>query len=173
MNKLRRFLPIILAVVLTIALSVGVVYGFLTDKQNKVNEIGYGEDEITITETFPPAPSPQPGDVITKNVKITSTGDLDAYVRIRVLFSPESMLENVTIDYNTTDWTYNTDDGMWYYNRVLPKGQSTSSLFTSITVKSDVPAEDIVPFDVIVNAESTQAGGFDNMWDAWAVWNND
>lgn len=36
------------------------------------------------------------------------------------------------------DWTYNANDGYWYYNKILTPGQTTSPLLKSITLASDI-----------------------------------
>ncbi len=52
------------------------------------------------------------------------SGDTDGSVVYKELFSDSS-------------WTYNVDDGYWYYNSILESGESTTSLLSSITLAED------------------------------------
>lgn len=36
------------------------------------------------------------------------------------------------------DWTYNANDGYWYYNKILAPGQTADNLLESITLASDI-----------------------------------
>lgn len=40
-------------------------------------------------------------------------------------------------DLNSTNWTFNSADGYWYYNSVLTSGSSTEALLSSITLAED------------------------------------
>lgn len=37
-----------------------------------------------------------------------------------------------------SDWTFNQEDGYWYYNKILNKGESTSDLLKSITLATNM-----------------------------------
>lgn len=45
--------------------------------------------------------------------------------------------KNLAVDY-TDDWIYNPNDGYWYYNKILYKGDVTGNLLDSITLASNV-----------------------------------
>ncbi len=105
--------------------------------------------------------------MITKDVKIRNTGKDDCYVRVLSLFSDSDMEKYCTVNYNTTDFTYNKNDGYYYYKKVLKKGETTPSLFTTVTISKNIPQDEIRKFDIIVYQESYQSYGFDSYQAAW------
>lgn len=72
-----------------------------------------------------------------------------------------------TVNYNSTDFTYNKNDGYYYYKKVLKKGETTPSLFTTVTISKNIPQDEIKKFDIIVYQESYQSYGFDTYQAAW------
>ena len=81
----------------------------------------------------------------TKDIKITNTGDVDCYVRVKVLAGSQFQL-----DINGIGWN-SKDDGYWYYsNPVAPDGV-TESLFAKITIPEDFMED----FNVAVVQECT------------------
>lgn len=65
-----------------------------------------------------------------------------------------------TIDHDETNWEYNAEDGFYYYNKILPAGQTTENLLDKpITYTSDeVPVEGAKLIMTIVH-QSIQAEG--------------
>lgn len=47
-----------------------------------------------------------------------------------------------------SDWTYNENDGYWYYNSILASGKSTGALLSSITLAEDT---DMGVYDEVVS----------------------
>lgn len=80
----------------------------------------------------------KPGMDVTKIAYVTNTGDVDAYIRIALkkTITPaegvdaELNFDHITLDINTTDWT--EQDGIYYYNKMLASGESTTPLFTNV-----------------------------------------
>ena len=80
----------------------------------------------------------KPGMDVTKIAYVTNTGDVDAYIRIALkkTITPaegvdaELNFDQITLDINTTDWT--EQDGIYYYNKMLASGESTTPLFTNV-----------------------------------------
>ena len=80
-----------------------------------------------------------PGEEISKIVQIRNTGLSEAYVRVfvdkEIVLSDDSKgnvnQDMVNINFNTTDWTANSD-GFYYYNKVLKPGEVTEPLFSSV-----------------------------------------
>ena len=103
-----------------------------------------------------------------KHVSIENTGDYDCFVRVRA-FAPS----DITLSYQPEDsgWT-DGGDGFWYYDQILPAGETTATKLNvsytfPATDSEDAPAE----FNVIVVEECTpvlyKADGT-----AYADWNN-
>ena len=103
-----------------------------------------------------------------KHVSVENTGDYDCFVRVRA-FAPS----DITLSYQPEDsgWT-DGGDGFWYYDQILPAGETTATKLNvsytfPATDSEDAPAE----FNVIVVEECTpvlyKADGT-----AYADWNN-
>ena len=130
-KKWKPFLIASTAVLLIASIGIG-IYAFLSDGDTANNRTTIGGVTTDIPEKFTPPDDIKPGDVITKDVKIRNTGKDDCYVRVRSLFSDSDMEKYCTVNYNTTDFTYNKNDGYYYYKKVLKKGETTPSLFTTV-----------------------------------------
>ena len=182
-GKLTALLSLLMAMILVAGSG---ILAYLIDADRAKNEITIGSNTIQIEEEFTPPAEVKPGVTFTKNVKVKNTGPTDCYVRIKAVFTTSDMEKFCEVDWNTTDWIYSPADNYWYYPRYICEGEKTPSLFTKVSVKErydfdgDGTEEDgeIIPeaviqdFDIIVYAESYQAGEFrdyENAYlDAWS-----
>lgn len=69
------------------------------------------------------------------------------------------------------DWTYNANDGYWYYNKILEPGQTTGELLESITLASDIDLGHYIQKDWYAkgNSSMTQADVKDEDWVEYTV----
>lgn len=69
------------------------------------------------------------------------------------------------------DWTYNANDGYWYYNKILTPGQTTGNLLESITLASDIDLGHYIQKDWYARGSSsmTQANVKDEDWIEYTV----
>lgn len=166
MKKTKRIL--ISLIIITFIMIIGVfTYSYFTHKAVVQNNINLGYNKIQLNENYIPPLSIEKGISYTKEPYVTNTGNVDCYVRIKSVVSDSRVAKYLTIDYNTTDYTYNADDGYWYYNKVLVAGDRTESLFTTVSIAED--ADDIVldGFDIYVYAESVQTVEGKSMEEVW------
>jgi hypothetical protein len=163
----KKIIAVIIGVIVLVVLGVAAVSAYLIDAETVINQTVVGGNTIEIVEDFDPPEEVKPGTVITKDVKINNLGPNDCYVRIRALFSNSDMAKYCTVNWNTTDFIYDAQNGYYYYPAVLTVGAVTPSLFTTITVSSDIPENEIKEFRVIVYAESYQSEGFATYQAAW------
>jgi len=56
-----------------------------------------------------------------RNITIENIGEVACYVRIKMFLLPENEVQIK----NNDNWRYNSEDGYWYYNKIL-EGKSTS-----------------------------------------------
>ncbi len=132
--------------VLLIGTSVAATLAYLTDKEDAlVNTFKVGDVTTEIEEPFEQVTNTE----FKKEPSVKNIGENDCYVRARVLASPEDALEITGFSNN---WTYNEDDGFYYYNAVLPAGSQTDPIFTKVTV-TDTSIEG---FEVTVYQEAVQ-----------------
>ena len=176
--NMKRYGPLLLLLAVTALLiipQIGKTLSYYSDTETKVNHAVMGFNEIEIEEEFEEPDEIKPGAVIDKTVRVKNTGNGDCYVRIKAVFSHSLTGDKCTVDWNTKDFTYKAEDGYWYYNHILPTGESTSALMTKVTVGADIPtgAEDLPEIKLIVYAESVQSKRFANADEAWAFFNEE
>lgn len=135
-------------------------FAYLTDSELAENKVSFTENEIHIEEEFIQPEEVTPGTAITKKPRIVNDSKIPVYVRMAVYFSDsaaEAFCEPFVID---GGWELHTD-GYYYYKGELGSGQKTSALFEQVTIKADTAAENLIPFDILVYAESVQAEGME------------
>lgn len=159
---------VIIGIVLLLAvLGIGAISAYLMDADFASNKTTIGGSNITIDEKFDPPAEVHPGDVISKDVKIRNLGPSNCYVRVKAVFTNSDMGKYCTVDWNTTDWVYQQEDGYYYYKKALTKGETTTSLFTTISVDPKADEQEFGDLDVLVYAESYQQGNFKDYVSAW------
>ena len=168
----KKKVAIIMLIILLIIASTVVVYAYFTSRASVKNTIVLGYNKIQVNENYVPPLSMDKGISFTKEPYVTNTGTVDCYVRVKSVISDSRVADHITIDYNTTDFTYNADDGYWYYNQVIRPGERTNSLFTTVSIAED--ADDIVldGFDIYVYAESVETVPGKSMEETWSYHNN-
>lgn len=176
--KIKRYGPLLFllaAVTLLITPFIGKTLSYYSDMETKVNQAVLGFNEIEIDEDYEEPDDIEPGDVVNKTVKIRNIGNGDCFVRVKAVFSHSLTGDRCTVDWNTTDFTYNSIDGYWYYNQILPTGEITPALMTKIMIGSDIVTgvEDLPEIKMIVYAESVQSKLFANADEAWAFFNEE
>ena len=164
-KKTKIIIPIVIILTLMTA---GIVYACYTANAGKVNNIKLGYNKIELLEKYNPPIEMQKGISFEKEPYVLNSGNVDCYVRIKSAISDSRVADFLTIDYNTTDYTYDETTGYWYYNDPIEPGEQTSSLFTTVTIAED--ADDIIldGFDIYVYAESVQTVAGKTMQELWA-----
>lgn len=119
---------------------------------NVVNKFSGEEINTSITEDFPPQ-DVTPGTSLKKDVKIVNDGPSDAFIRARVTISPDKA---VTFEGTTEDWSYSQQDGWFYYKKVVPVDESTTSLMTTVKLPQNLTEN----FDVTVYQEAVGTGKY-------------
>lgn len=175
-RKINRNWLIVAAIAIIVACSVcitGISAYFIATKE-AVNSVSVGHAQIVINEDFVnPDIEPLKVTTITKKVSVENIGPNPCSVRVKAEFSNEDVLSYTTVDYDTTNWTY--DDGYWYYNKVLKANDwsndqttpyETTPLFNKLVLNK--PTQDqIKDFDVYVYAECRNCSETDNPLDVW------
>lgn len=109
-----------------------------------------------------------PGQVIAKNPTLMNTGDsengVDAYVAVTIAYQGkdddqavdrwEALNKFATIDWNESDWTFNSDYTRAVYKKALKPGDRTTPVFNAVTIKTEATypetakaGEEFVPRD--------------------------
>ena len=99
---LRKKLIAAGAAVVAAAALAGIVYGYFAAHKDKPNLVGVGEDDISITESFTP-PEQSKQFTYRKLVKITNTGSVPCYIRVRLEFSSSEIQSHASFSCDTSD----------------------------------------------------------------------
>lgn len=167
MTKKRKILWIIGFIILILLISFPIVYSYLSDADKTNNQFSVGGNKIELIEEFDPPEELLPGTTFTKDVKVKNIGENDCYIRIKAVFTNSDIGNYCTVDFNTTDYEYNSEDGYYYYKNKLNVGEVSSSLFTTVSISDEIPKFEIQDFNILVYAESIQYDGFTNYNDTW------
>lgn len=91
-----------------------------------------------------------------KEPSVRNTGKNACIIRMRMTISPQSAADNVAVSGGNEDklWTYNEEDGFYYYNAVVQPKESTQPLFSKYEIKDK---ENFEPFDMTLYQEAVQA----------------
>jgi Na+-transporting NADH:ubiquinone oxidoreductase subunit NqrC len=167
-NKVKATILFVLGLFCICIISFTSTYAYLQDAKKVINVIGVGTNIIEIEERYEPPAELTPGVSFTKAPKVNNTGNTSVYVRMRALFS-DSDAENFCedLDFDTTNWVYNSDDEFWYYKKAVAAGKSTTELFTTVTVKDSTEQSEIKDFEILIYAESVSAEGISSYDKAW------
>ena len=138
-------------------LTISGTLAYFTAEDTATNVITTGTIDIDLKETigvdpetgedipFTDVTGVMPSQAIDKIVTVKNINDaMSAFVRVRVTPTitlaqeyadkqDEIDLSLISIDYNTRHWTYNEEDGYWYYNEILETNTETPVLFTKVT----------------------------------------
>lgn len=180
-SKRKRILPIFLAVLFVMAVTVATVYAYLkisTDPAVKNTFSAAQDPEATITESFDP--NTEKKDVA---VKVGKTG-YSVYVRAAIVVTWKNA-ENgdvlatkpvAGVDYTITlnDSAWFEKDGFYYHKAAVPSEGTTANLIIScIPIAGKAPAGYGLNVEIVAqtiqSAGTTDTGDTPAVTDAWGV----
>ena len=144
-----------------------VVLAYFTSSDKDLNLFKVGACNTVIEEKYDPPDKLEPGCSFTKNVKIRNIGPSDCFIRVKAVYSDYEIGKYCYIDWNTTDYKYNSDDGYYYYKEKLKAGEVTESLFTTVKLNENIISAEIKDFDILIYSEAYEADKADNYEDVW------
>lgn len=148
-NKKNLIAVLLISIVALISLTIA----FFSDYVDITNTFKTKPYKTSVYEEFVSPDNWTPGTTTNKNVFATNEGDVDVAVRIsyteKWVSANGDILPNtidnanvVTINFaNQEDWV--AENGYYYYNKKLTKGNTTSSFIESVTFNSIVPSDSI------------------------------
>ena len=166
-RKINKKLFIIFFIIIVLSVISVSVYAYLIHKDTVENDMVLGFNTIELLENYDPPLTMEKGISFTKEPYVTNTGNVNCYVRIKSLISDSRVADGITIDYNTEDYTYNSEDGYWYYKQLIAPGERTNSLFTTVSIAEDADDKVLDGFDIYVYAESVQFVEGKTMDETW------
>ena len=157
---MKKILSIAGIVCFSMLVAVGThgIYSWFTDQSQRVNSFSVGMNEVEIREEFPDQEL-TPGKIIKKEAGFTNTGMVPMYVRAVYLFSNKEAEEGSELLMGSTLWE-KSDDGYYYYKKVLKQGQGLENGLIS-RVKFKPNNSEVVDFcdkqvQIAVKVESRQ-----------------
>lgn len=141
----------------------GGIFAYLIATASQTNLFTVGENVTRIEEEFEPPETIVGGQSYEKRVTVRNEKSVPCYVRVFAEFADPRMAEYLAADWNREDWTDKQDDGYYYYKRVLPVGEATEPLFTTLRA-----SKSLTEFQMIVYSESVQSKGFPSPREAFA-----
>jgi len=154
-RKKKALLALSTLAVLCMALLAGGTYAYFTVERTAYNVITMGTlDMELVEETTGGLPWPEdgltgmmPGMEADKVAYVRNNGSVPFYARVKVEklvtradgSSVEADLAHVALDINTEAWT--EQDGWYYLNTALAAGESSTPLFTTVTLAPEMGNE--------------------------------
>lgn len=143
----RKILCLSVIAIMLAILAAGTI-AYFTAEGRAHNVITTGSVEIELkewadenkTEPFKNLEGVMPNTTVTKIAEIKNIGKSDAWIRVKIQKSIELKYEGnpdtdlVELNLNDTDWI--TDGEYYYYKNALKPGETTTSIFTSVTFKA-------------------------------------
>ena len=115
----KGFVCICLCMLLAAFGQSGNMQAYFTDGIQKDNVTKVGTVEVKIREEFQQPEEILPGQTIQKRVQIENMGSAPCYVRVKAVFSDSRIEKCCTVDWNLTDWFYNSSEEYFYYKEIL------------------------------------------------------
>lgn len=153
---------------------------FLSDAEHAVNSTSIGYNDTSIKEEFPsPDPiEPEKESIITKKVSITNQDSVNCFIRVSIDYSDADIGNQCKLNnLDTTNWIFIPKEGnpklggFYYYTKAVNPGESTTTLFDSVTISSGADYqyhESGDSFQIIVYEESIQEKeglSYEQVWD--------
>lgn len=168
--KLNRKWIMVLALVMSMAMATTGTLAYLTDRDSEANVFTMGNVEIDLEEEFVQGSELIPGVKIEKEPTITNTGKNEAWVWATVAV-PADLEDALDIGWPAVDdanWTklekveqvdkdevtYNVYT--YLYKTALAKGDATTPIITSVTMKPEVDIDPDGKLNLVVKGEAEE-----------------
>lgn len=141
--KYKKYLLVAAALVVIGATSIKPAMAYFTNSHQAVGTVTVhlGDLEITPNEN---------AKEWTKEITVQNTGDYDVFVRVKAICGSQYSA-NLT---SGEGWSYNENDGYYYYSDLLAKGATSSVLKLTITPPEGLEND---TFNVVIVQEAAKA----------------
>lgn len=152
--KKKIAMSIVAVVVMASLVTVGTTYAYFFANKEHSSTYQLAKIDTTIEEEFEKT---EKENTFLKNPKIKNVGESDCIIRVKVAINPSSNNVELVGLSDNTNWKLN-DDGYYYYQGIVTKGNMTTSLFDQVIIKDMKKMED---FDILVYDEAIQTTAYD------------
>lgn len=159
-NMTKKKTALIFASIIMVC-GVGITLAYYFSKVDLENALETAVPGVGIVEKFETGSQFLPGEEVGKEVKFSNTGENDALIRVKFKEDWYDVLTNQTTSCeptevlkewtkywagkDTAEWIYG-NDGWYYYTKILPAGDETNLILSSVklnnTASNDDHAED-------------------------------
>lgn len=182
MNK-KKLVVVLAALVAVLTIAIGGTLAYFTADDKAENVFTVGNVDIDLTEPKwedggkEEAKEAYPGEALAKDPTVKNTGKNPCFVRISVtgldcLIKAELSAQEVALRTNYVvgalgeGWVEH-EDGYFYYTKTLAAEESTTALFDSIVMPTDlINGDAVTEMKIDVLAEAVQAQGAKPSWSA-------
>jgi hypothetical protein len=158
---------LLLSAIIFCSLNANNIIAYFSDAETKINKLTIGSVKIEILEDFQPPINLTPNMQFKKDVQVTNIGEANCYIRIKAVYTDSVMGDHYSLNIDTENFVYNTEDNFYYYVHELSVGETTPSLFTTVTIDNTITQEQIKNFDILIYAESYESSHFSTYQEAW------
>lgn len=167
----KKIVLLAVSLLLVMCAAIGGTVAYLIDSTGEVKN-------TFIPASVPPGIEEKIEGNVKKDVTIKNTGNVDAYIRVKVVVTWKDANGNVYKDapVKGTDYTWTAGDSKWvlhdgfyYYTAKVPADGSTASLFTNCQQLSTATVPDGYSLSVDIHAQSVQAEPASVVGDTWGV----
>lgn len=141
--KYRKYLLVAAALVVIGATSIKPAMAYFTDSHQASGTVTVHLGDLEIT------PKEDAKEWV-KDITVTNTGDYDVFVRVKAICGSQYGVKFTS----GNDWSYNADDGYYYYNKMLAKKDVSSVLKLTIEPPKGL---DYDTFNVVIVQEAAKA----------------
>lgn len=145
-------------------------YSYLQDIESTANGYTVGTADCTIVDSLTKPSAYTKGTVINNTVSVKNSGSVPCYIRIYVSpsYSVDSFTFNMQSDSSLTGSAKWYKSGDWYYYKsIVNAGETTSALYTRITLNTDMSSWSSDNMQIIKYAECIQSDGFSSCVNAF------
>ena len=163
----KKKVSVLAAILCCLMLLAGGTLAYFTAEETAFNVITTGSLDMTLHDIYNPedGKNVMPDTEVDKTVYVENTGNVAFWVRIsleKVIEAAEGVTaelkfdEYISLDLDTENWT--EKDGYYYYNTALEAGESTTKLFTTVSLDKDMGNEYMGAYmEINVKAEAVQS----------------
>ena len=146
---MKKGKSLIAILVLFFGVVIGVTFAYFQSSTSFENLFTTGIYRVVTTEVFESPTNWKPGETVTKTITTTNEGTIPAAVRLKII---EQLIDangvDITEDFNFWEYIYENDfdyenwiygdDDYFYYKYILNPGDTTTSIFSSLTLNPNL-----------------------------------
>lgn len=155
---MRRILTVVCSFVCLLLVSVSSVgsYSYSQDSDSTVNKYTVGNANCSIVESLTKPSTYRKGTSFSNSVSVENTGNVPCYIRVHI--APKY---STSYSFNVSS-SWSKDGDWYYYSKSVNPGDTTSPLYTTVTLNVDMTSWSANDMQIVKYAECIQSEGYTN-----------